>query len=724
MTDFARRVLRFCGYAHTSTRFFRAVAIGFALVAIAYEVCIAFNLGGAWFATAVDDIGSGVAALLAAVACGVAACLTRRATRFGWALLAVSALAWAAGETYWSYIEVGLGLTVPSPSWADVGYLLSVPFGFAGVLVFAISASRRTEGLRALVDGLLIASSLLLVSWEAILRVTYADSSQSVVGKLVNLSYPVSDVALLTIAVIALTRFSRAGRTPIALLCAGIIGIAISDSAFTYLTAATNYTGTALDGGWLDGYLLIALASLRSKNMGAAAGDGRLSGRLRLAAPYAALLLAVATAVVVVVGGGGLDPIAVLIGAGIATLGIGSQFLVILENQALLRQSRGNEHALIESRRSLEQVIDNAPVALFSIDLAGILTLATGNALTGFGDRATHLVGRNFRDVLRDSPEFLAAVENALLERPGQLIVAFEHGDLDVRLLPVHEEGRIVSVSGVAIDVTERRLAEQMRRESDAKSRFLATMSHELRTPLNSVLGFAELLLGQRRGDLNESQVRYVNNIAASGKHLLALINDVLDLSRVASGEMEVVIRRVSLEEAIAEAVTKIRPLADRKRLTLVVEDGGAADALADPVRLQQIVLNLLSNAVKFTPPGGQITVRSRSGGIVVELEVSDTGIGIPAEHLGRIFEEYAQVDDAYSRDQEGTGLGLAVSRRLAELMSATITVESVVGRGSVFRLRLPAAPVVPPEDAAGGREGDDGPGAEPEQVAAKAAQA
>ena len=190
--------------------------------AIASEVCIAFNLGGAWFATAVDDIGSAVAALLAAVACGVAACLTRRATRFGWALLAVSALAWAAGETYWSYIEVGLGLAVPSPSWADVGYLLSVPFGFAGVLVFAISASRRTEGLRALVDGLLIASSLLLVSWEAILRVTYADSSQSVVGKLVNLSYPVADVALLTIAVIALTRVSRGSRAPIA-SCAGLV---------------------------------------------------------------------------------------------------------------------------------------------------------------------------------------------------------------------------------------------------------------------------------------------------------------------------------------------------------------------------------------------------------------------------------------------------------------------------------------------------------------------
>ncbi len=724
MTDSARRILRVLGPAHTSVRFFRSVAAGFALVAIAFELCLAFNLGGAWFATVVDDLGNGLAAILAGIACGVAASRTRRSTRLGWALLAVSALAWAAGEMDWSYVEVGLGLTVPSPSPADIGYLLSLPFAFAGVLVLAISANRRTESLRALVDGLLIASSLLLVSWEAILRATFTDSSLSVLGRLVNLSYPVSDIALLTVAVIALTRFSRAGRTPIALLCAGIICIAVSDSAFAYLTAVANYTGTALDGGWLDGYLLIALASLRARDMTAAGDDGRLSGGARLAAPYAAMVLALGTAVVVEAGGGELDQVAVLIGAAIASLAIVSQFLVIIENRALLRQSRANEQAVLESRRSLEQVIDNAPVALFSIDLAGVLTLATGNALKGFGEPAAHLAGRNVREVLRESPEVLAAIELALRGRPGQLIAAFEQGDLDVRLLPVVEDGCVVSVSGVAIDVTEHRLAEQARRENEAKSRFLATMSHELRTPLNSVLGFSELLLGERRGRLNEHQQRYVGNIAASGKHLLSLINDVLDLSRVASGEVEVIIRRVAVEEAIADAVAKIRPLADRKGLSLLVEESGRPEALADPLRLQQIVLNLLSNAVKFTPDGGRVEVRSRRTGVVVEVEVIDSGIGIPAEHLGRIFDEYSQVDGTYTRNQEGTGLGLAVSRRLAELMSATLSVESVVGRGSVFRLRLPAFSVVPAEDPAGSGERYNGPHGEPDEVTAEAARA
>jgi len=408
----------------------------------------------------------------------------------------------------------------------------------------------------------------------------------------------------------------------------------------------------------------------------------------------------------------------------IAGFSIISQLLVIIENRSLLRESRANEQALLKSRRSLEQVIDNAPVALFSIDPTGVLTLATGHALIGFGERATRLTGRNVREVLKESPEFLTAIERALTGRPGQLIAAFEHGDLDVRLLPVYEDGRLVSVSGVAIDVTERRLADQARRESEAKSRFLATMSHELRTPLNSVLGFAELLLGQHRGKLNESQQRYVGNIASSGQHLLSLINDVLDLSKVASGEIEVAIQPVTVAEAIAEAVTKIRPLADRKRLALVVVDAAdRLEALADPLRLQQIVLNLLSNAVKFTPDGGRIEVRSRMNGFFIEIEVSDSGIGIPVEQLARIFEEYSQVDDAYSRKQEGTGLGLAVSRRLAELMSATLGVESVVGRGSLFRLRLAAVSVIPAEDSAGGGEGYRDPGGQPDKVAAEAAE-
>jgi signal transduction histidine kinase len=286
------------------------------------------------------------------------------------------------------------------------------------------------------------------------------------------------------------------------------------------------------------------------------------------------------------------------------------------------------------------------------------------------------------------------------------------------------ENGRVVSVSGVAVDVSERREAEEARRESEAKSRFLATMSHELRTPLNSVLGFAELLLGQRKGELNEAQVRYVTNISASGKHLLHLINEVLDLSRVAAGEVEVDIQAIPVSDAIADAIAKIRPLADKKGLRLRLVGGSGIALQADPMRFQQVVLNLLSNAVKFTPDGGRVDISVRREPGMVEIRVSDSGIGIASENLQRIFDEYSQVDDGHSRSHEGTGLGLAVSRRLTTLMSGTLTVKSTLGKGSVFSLRLPEALRVPIDSAARDDESDLSADRRPAQVAGKPATA
>src|ERR1700738_95265 len=197
MARVVRRMPHFRAPPLNSAHTFRIAAVGFVLVTAAFQLCITFQLGGVRFAAGVNDIGSALAALLAAIACALARRRTRSSTRLGWALLAASALAWSAGEMAWSYYEVGLGQVVPSPSLADIGYLLSVPFAFAGVLLFAISTRRRAEGLRSLIEGLLIASSLLLVSWEAILRATFSDSSLTVPARLVNLSYPVADIALL-----------------------------------------------------------------------------------------------------------------------------------------------------------------------------------------------------------------------------------------------------------------------------------------------------------------------------------------------------------------------------------------------------------------------------------------------------------------------------------------------------------------------------------------------
>ena len=234
----------------------------------------------------------------------------------------------------------------------------------------------------------------------------------------------------------------------------------------------------------------------------------------------------------------------------------------------------------------------------------------------------------------------------------------------------------------------------ELERASRLKSEFLANMSHELRTPLNAVNGFSELLLEQTYGPLLPKQRRYVENVLASGKHLLQLINDILDLSKIEAGRMDVRHEEFSLRQAIESAASVIQPLAQKKGLAVdVTIEEGLDHVQLDPGKTKQILYNLMSNAVKFTDNGSiQISAaRPAAAPQWVEVVVADTGIGIRAEDQVRIFREFEQVDGSHARRYEGTGLGLALTRRLVELQGGTIRVESTVGRGSRFVIRLPA---------------------------------
>ena len=234
-------------------------------------------------------------------------------------------------------------------------------------------------------------------------------------------------------------------------------------------------------------------------------------------------------------------------------------------------------------------------------------------------------------------------------------------------------------------------------RANHAKSDFLAKMSHELRTPLNSIIGFSDVLLEEHSGPLNEKQRRFVDNVLVSGRQLLTLINDILDLSKVEAGRMELSLTRISPAGAVDEVVTGLQPHAARKRHKL--HSAVSPDlplVRADAVRLKQILLNLVSNAIKYTPDGGTIVVRAaeamEGARPVVRFEVSDSGIGIAEEDLERVFEEFEQVGGEYGRAQEGTGLGLALSRRLVALHHGTIGVHSVSGAGCTFHFTVPIA--------------------------------
>jgi signal transduction histidine kinase len=251
------------------------------------------------------------------------------------------------------------------------------------------------------------------------------------------------------------------------------------------------------------------------------------------------------------------------------------------------------------------------------------------------------------------------------------------------------------------IDVTEyKQLVESertARKEAEhanaAKSQFLATMSHELRTPLNAIAGYSELLKLELRGPITREQREDLERIDRSQRHLLSLINDVLNFAKIEAGHVAVESKPMGLREVIDRLLEFVEPQLKEKQLKfMIASDIPETEACGDPDKVRQILINLLSNAIKFTPAGGQIALRCHEDEKLLYLCVDDTGTGIPSDKLDAIFEPFVQVNRDYSSKHEGTGLGLSISRDLARRMGGDLTVESTPGEGSSFILSLPRA--------------------------------
>ena len=235
-----------------------------------------------------------------------------------------------------------------------------------------------------------------------------------------------------------------------------------------------------------------------------------------------------------------------------------------------------------------------------------------------------------------------------------------------------------------------RRLYRELETASQHKSDFLANMSHELRTPLNAIIGFSQVLRDGMVGDVNEKQAEYLDDILSSGNHLLSLINDVLDLSKVEAGQVELELAPFSLQDALERGVAMVRERATRDGVQVTLAANPDVDVVAgDERRIRQVIFNLLTNAVKFTPPGGSVDVWAKQVNGEVSVSVADTGRGIAGEDLRRIFEEFQQTEAGIEQG-EGTGLGLALSKRLVELHGGRIWVDSELGKGSTFVFTLP----------------------------------
>jgi PAS domain S-box-containing protein len=286
-------------------------------------------------------------------------------------------------------------------------------------------------------------------------------------------------------------------------------------------------------------------------------------------------------------------------------------------------------------------------------------------------------------------------MERQFLHKDGRLVWAH----LNVSLVTAEDKPSFFLA--MVEDITERKLTELKLRESkeaaeagsQAKSAFLATMSHELRTPLNAIMGLSQLLQQEVVGSLNEKQQEYINCIYTSGEHLLALINDILDLSKVESGKEELMLTSLSVADIVRNVISTVAESANIKNLQLIDNiDEDITNCIADERRLKQMLLNLLTNAIKFTQVGS-ISIEVQRVEYGIAFIVTDTGIGIEPNNFQSLFEPFKQLDSQLNRQYEGTGLGLALTRKLARLHGGELTVESTLGIGSRFTLLLPAQP-------------------------------
>jgi signal transduction histidine kinase len=291
-------------------------------------------------------------------------------------------------------------------------------------------------------------------------------------------------------------------------------------------------------------------------------------------------------------------------------------------------------------------------------------------------------------------------------------------GEVDRALFEAIATRAAIAVENLRLHQAERQARAAAEAANQAKSAFLATMSHEIRTPINAIMGYAELLELGLSGPLTDKQRMQLGRVRASSRHLLTLVNDVLDLAKVEAGRLRVGRERSNVSASVSGALALVQPQAETRGIYLsnLCTDVPGALYMGDPQRVEQILVNLLSNAVRFTEPGGRVMVSCELADVpppaarmpvgtdcICAVRVEDTGIGIPTTQLGAIFEPFVQVESGHTRTREGSGLGLAISRRLARLMGGDLTAESRPGRGSAFTLWLPGVPAV-----AGGLAGDE----------------
>ncbi len=382
----------------------------------------------------------------------------------------------------------------------------------------------------------------------------------------------------------------------------------------------------------------------------------------------------------------------------------------VLYNASIYRDDGGNVLGVFaaardvtaqkEASRYARSLVEASLDPLVAISAEGKITDVNQASVEATGVAREQMIGTDFSDYFTEpgkAREVYLRVFSEGFARDYALAIRHVSGRvMDVLYnasVFTDDKGAVIGTFAAARDITQRRLFEQSLLEANRmKSEFLANMSHELRTPLNGIIGFTEFLIDEKPGPLAPKQKEYLTDVLNSGLHLLRLINDILDIAKVEAGKMELHPEVFILRRAVEEVMAVIKGIAQKKRLAVTLEIAEGLDAvLLDPHKFKQVLYNLLSNAVKFTDDNGKVDIYAhRLDPDWFELRVRDSGIGIRPEDIGRLFNEFEQLDSGAARRFEGTGLGLALTKKIVEIQKGQITAESELGRGSTFIVVLP----------------------------------
>jgi PAS domain S-box-containing protein len=675
------------------------------------------------------DIAWTLASGAAAYQCGKAALRLSGRERVAWGSFAGASLAWCLGQIYWDYLELWLRLPTPFPTTADIGYLGFPLLSIAGMLVSIRRIALRSGFLRPICNLGMIAVAL-YTALGMLLHDWLAESVQPHLYTVAAAGYPFLYGTAFLFSLTALAIYAEPRKQLVAVLqviALGVLAIAATNWGIGML--GTNYLPGALaEPIWLLGFALLHWAAWERKHQAAEpkATHAPESQTLWLepALPMVALI-AVFGAIACDSDGLQLPEIrGILLPGGIlfAILLAGAEWVSRGAEARLRRRAEIALRALQVSEERLASILEIAPEAIVAADRDSRIELFNRGAEHVFGYSASEVIGRPIEILLPERlrsrllpmenrraagkqwvAEFDPQQEMFGLRRDGTEFPA----EASVFQLATDDE---LAFALILRDVTDRKRQERDLRHAKesaelanrAKSEFLANMSHELRTPLNAIIGFSQIINSRMFGADIDRYVDYAHDIHNSGKDLLKIINDILDLSKIEAGQMNLSDQSVDIDRVVTGCIKVVAERAQRGRITIERNLPEQMPRLwADELRVKQMVNNLLTNAVKFTEPGGRVVISVRPSytpnGVQdgIDIVVRDTGIGMDPSEIPVALSPFGQVDQGLARRHEGTGLGLPLVRRMIELHQGQLSLSSARGKGTTATLHFPANRII-----------------------------